>query len=133
MALNYSAEIIGTMTLKQVHQDDHKTYSYKLEFRSCNALACVIHVYPNPKEEGKPQTYTHQLMWFACDREHLRNMSEAKGGLLSFFSGTLTNIKLNLYHKENEVILRTFVKAGLKVTAYYKAPKPKKASKKAKR
>lgn len=129
MALNYSAEIIGTMTLKQVHQDDHKTYSYKLEFRSCNALACVIHVRPAERKEGEPQKYYHDLVWFACDREHLRRMSEAKGGLLSFFGGTLTNIKLNLYYKENEVILRAFVKAGLKVTAYYKEPKPKKASK----
>lgn len=131
MALNYSAEIIGTMTLKQVHQDDRKTYSYKLEFRSCNALACVIHVRPAERKEGEPQKYYHDLIWFASNREHLKRM--CKEGLESFFWGKLTNIRLNLYYKQNEILLRAFVKAGLKVTAYYKEPKPKKATKKAKR
>lgn len=125
MSLNYKAEIIGTMTLTQ-KQHDGVTRSFKLQFRDCNALACVIHVRPAEKKEGEPQKYYHNLIWFAADIPHLKRM--CKDGIETYFSGKLTNIKLNLYYPNNEVIMKHFIKAGLKVEAYYKEPKQTKAN-----
>lgn len=128
MALNYTAEIIGTMTLKQVHQDDHKTYTYKLQFRACNALACLIEVTPAERKEGEEQLYYHSLVWFAADIEHLKRMANHDGGLKSYFWGR-ASVRLNIYYKDNETLARYFAKAGIKTEIYYKEPKRAKAKK----
>ena len=127
MALNYSAEIIGTMTLKQTQQDG-VTRTFKLQFRACNALACLIEVTPAERKEGEEQLYYHSLIWFAADIEHLKRMANHEGGLKSYFWGS-ASVRLNIYYKDNETLARYFAKAGIKTEIYYKEPKQKKTSK----
>lgn len=127
MALNYSAVIVGTMTLRQTHQDGTK-HTYKMQFRACNALACLIEVTPAERKEGEKQLYYHRLIWFAVDVEHLKRMANAEGGLKSYFYGS-ASVRLNIYYKDNETLARYFAKAGIKTEIYYKEPKRAKAKK----
>ena len=131
MALTYNGTTIATMTLKQTTQDTHEVRRYKLQMRSANALCCIVHVSKNKVKEGERQTWTHQLMFFAVDEGHMKRICNAKeeGGLKGCFWGELENIKFNLYYEECRKLLKYFTQAGYKVTAYYKEPKPKKASK----
>ena len=128
MAINYSGQITGTMTNVQKDANGEKR-TYKLEMRQSNCLATIIHVYPNPNSKGENDKWCHQLVAFFADVEHLRRCEKAEGGLKGIFWGDITNIKLNMYYKENQVLMNHFVKAGWKVTCYYKEPRTRKAKK----
>ena len=125
MAINYSGITIATMTLKQTHKNDGKTYRYRLEMRRANCLCCIISVTKNEKKEGEKQTWTHQLMFFAGDETHMKRIcnAEKEGGLKGCFWGELENIKFNLYYEECRKLIKYFTQAGYKVTAFWKEPK----------
>lgn len=130
MAINYSGVTIATMTLKQSWND--KTCRHKLEMRRSNCFCCIIGVSKNERKEGEKQTWTHQLIFFAIDDQHMKRICNNKkdNGLKGCFFGELENIKFNLYYEESRKLLKYFVQAGYKVTTYWKEPKQTKRAKK---
>lgn len=107
MALYYY-EQIGEMT---IDQDGHK---FKVQIRRANCLAAFIHVSKDKENKGK---YLHTLYMFLADNQHARNIVKEYGTL---FGDKVVNIKLNLFYKESEKLLKLLTKYGYKVTCYYK-------------
>jgi hypothetical protein len=128
MAIKYSGQITGTLTNVQTNSKGEKK-TFHLQMRQSNCLATIIHVYKNPESEGDYDKYIHQLIAFFVDEPHLKRCEKAEGGLKGVFYGEIKDIKLNLYYKENIVMLKHFVKAGWKVKCYYKEPKTRKVKK----
>lgn len=92
-----------------------------LKIHWANALCAFIFHYK--EDDG---TRMAQLVSFFADEQHLRNYEKScNGDCLAFVSdvGRIASIKLNLYYKQSQVLLKHFVKAGHKVTCYYKKPK----------
>ena len=119
MALRYSGVNLGTMTIKQNH--DGKDIKFLIQIRQCNALAAFLHIKKITEGEDKG-LYKHTLYSFLADEQHAKNIIKNEGHL---FFDEVSNIKLNLYYKESNTLLKIFVKAGYKVTCYYKEPKKK--------
>lgn len=101
-------------------RQDNKSVTLKIHW--ANALCAFIYHY---KENGKKWA---RLVDYFADEEHLaKSAKNWNGDPLLFVSelGKIESIKLNLYYKEGEVLLKHFVKGGYKVTCYYKEPKKK--------
>lgn len=92
---------------------------YKIHIHWANALCAFVYHY---KEEGKKMVH---LVSFFADEQHIRNCEKdfPNHDCLAFLMGEVTSIKLNLYYKESNTLLKHFIKAGHKVTAYYEEPK----------
>lgn len=100
-------------------QNDGKVFSIKIHW--ANALCAFIYHYK--REDG---TKMAQLVGFFADEQHIKNCENSWGDCLSFLSGKVMSIKLNMYyHKECNVLLKHFVKCGHEVKCYYKEPKTK--------
>lgn len=136
MALTYSGKTIGTLTLcqkkkeviddKLVEVKDEKgrpVYNkFKIQIRQSNCLACFLHIFKekSPKDPAKP--WRHDLVLFFVDERHMKTCLQ-EGGFEYWFSGKLTNIKLNIYYKEMQTLAKYMAKDGLKVQCYYKEDK----------
>lgn len=119
MAINYSGTTIGTFVLVQKNKDEEKPRRYKIQIRQSNCLMCAIHVYKFDNPENPELCWKHELVCFFLDEAHLKRCVKDKR-FSSYFSGTLTNIKLNLFYKECKTLLKYMIKDGLEVTCYYK-------------
>lgn len=88
-----------------------------------NCLCCMIYEY---KEEGK-EYYRFQC-WFN-DKEHLQRCLGLKGKEKTdlfkdwYLSHHIKYIKLNMYYKECEVLMKYFTMAGYQIRTYYQEPK----------
>ena len=96
-------ELLGKATIKQ------NGHEFELEIRKGNCLAVVICV--------DYQEDTAQLYSFFADEKHLKNV--IKGNENKAFWDDIVQIKLNLKHKEPNVLLKHFVKCGYEVVCYY--------------
>ena len=108
----------GEIKIRQT--SDKKLYTIKIHW--ANALCAFIYHY---KKDGKRWA---SLKGFFGDEQHVKNVAkENNGDCLIWISevGKITSIKLNLYYKESNTLLKHFVKAGYKVECYYKEPKKK--------
>lgn len=122
--LHYNGITIGTITIEQEHAD--KKYKYTLQIRQGNCLAVVIFVRKATKEELEQNPegkWYHQLYTFWSDEQHLKNILKNEGDIM--FGEKTTSVKLNMYYKECNTLLKYFVRSGHKVTAYYEEPKKK--------
>lgn len=123
MAIHYSGTTIGTFTLVQQRKDEDKPLKYKIQIRKANCLMCAIHVHKIENPENPKMYWHHDLVMFFHDEQHLKNCIKNVGKKDFFenmFSGKLANIKLNLFHKECNTLLKYMVHDGLKVKCYYK-------------
>lgn len=122
MALHYSGVTMGTFTLVQNLKEEKK---YRIEIRQGNCLAIFLYVYKIKEPEDPKRPWMHQLVNFFASEQHLKNCVNELGKdvFRTCFSGELKNIRLNLYHKECQILLKYMVRAGLRVHCYYKDPK----------
>lgn len=140
MAIRYSSTIIGTFTLAQPRRvfntqtgkyelvkDDkgRQVYNeYKIQIREANCLMCAIRVFKEENPQDPKRPWCHDLVSFFNDIYHMKRCLK-KGGFEYWFSGRLKNIKLNVYYKEMQTLMKYMVKDGLQVKCYYKEPKKK--------
>lgn len=121
---------MGRFTLVQTDKDGNK-HSFPIQIRKGNCLAVFMYIYKQqePKDPEKP--WVHQLVLFFADEQHIKNClkDHQKDGFKSIFNGQLKNIKLNLYYKQSQVLLKYMTRDGLKVQTYYKEPKHPKQNK----
>lgn len=126
MAVNYWGEPIGQLTIKrhqykngEVVKDDkgREVYEkFKIQIRQGNCLAVFIYAY---KKDGQ---WWHQLYTFFGDEQHIKNIKKNVGDL---FDDEVAGVKLNMYYKECNTLLKYFVREGIRVQCYYKEPKKK--------
>lgn len=113
---------MGTFTL--VQEKDGKKKSFPIQIRRGNVLAIFMHVYKDEHPQDPARPYVHQLMSFFCDERHIKNiLKDCKKDLFKeLFWGDIKNIKLNMYYKECNTLLKYMVRDGLKVQCYYEEP-----------
>lgn len=122
--LRYNGTTIGTIDIEQ--ELDGKKYKYTLQIRQGNCLAVIIYVRkatPEELAENPEGKWYHQLYTFYSDEQHLKNILKHEKDVL--FGEKVTSIKLNLYYKECNTLLKYYVRSGHKVTCFYKEPKKK--------
>lgn len=146
MAIRYSGTTIGTMMVWQkseyikdgelVEEKDEngkQVYEkYKIQIRLGNCLTIFLHIYKEEHPKNPERPWVHQLISFFADEAHLKRcMKDFKKGhcFNGLFSGELHNIRLNLYYKDMQTLMKYMIRDGLKVTAYYKEPKQPKKTK----
>ena len=125
MALRYNGNIMGTVTIAQQRQDEDKPRKYKIQIRQGNCLAVFLHVYKFKNLEDPKRCWMHELINFFDDERHVKNCIKnfPSHDCLDFFSGKVVDVKLNLYYKESNILLKYIVRSGHKVTCYYKEDK----------
>lgn len=119
MAIHYNGNTIGTFTLVQKTDKEEKPRKYKIQIRQSNCLMCAIHVYKFDNPDNPKLCWKHELVCFFADESHLKRCLKSEN-FSSYFNGIITNVKLNLFYKECNTLLKYMVKDGLKVTCYYK-------------
>lgn len=94
---------------------------FKIDIHWANALCAFCNHYK--EEDGTKMT---QLVGFFADEQHIKNCEKklSSHDCLDFLMGKVEGIKLNLYYKESNILLKHFVKHH-KVTCYYKEPNKK--------
>lgn len=104
--------------IKVRQKSDNRLLTTKIH--EANALCAFIYHYKN--ENGEKMA---QLISFFADEQHIRNCEKnfPSHDCLDFFYGKVVGVKLNLYYKESNILLKHFVKSGHKVQCYYKEPK----------
>ena len=110
MAIQYNGNIMGKIVITQNEQ------KFTLEIRQGNCLAVIMH--SNKEADG---TFTHTLMQFFADEQHLKRMCKAvdKGEEESVIFYDVKSIKLNMRYEECATLLKHLVKY-YKITCYYK-------------
>lgn len=110
MAIQYNGNTMGVITI------DQNGNEFELQIRQGNCLAVIIH--SNEETDG---TFTHTLMQFFADEEHLKRMCKAvdKGEEKSVIFYDVKSIRLNMCYKECTKLLKHLVKY-YEITCYYK-------------
>ena len=105
--------------IKVRQKSDNRLATVKIH--SANALCAFIYHYK--EEDG---TEMAQLISFFGDEQHIKNCEKnfASHDCLDFFMGKIVSVKLNLYYKESNILLKHIVKHH-KVTCYYEEPSKK--------
>ena len=109
MAIQYNGNTMGIITIDQNGQE------FVLQIRQGNCLAVIIH--SNKEQDG---TFTHTLMQFFADEEHLKRMCKAvdKGEEKSPIFYDVKSIRLNMRYKECSKLLKHLVKY-YEINCYY--------------
>lgn len=104
------------------YKDLNDGHVFTIAIHWANALCAFINHYKD--EDG---TKMAQLITFFADEQHIKNCinSFSSHDCLDFFNAKVVSIKLNLYYKESNILLKHIVRCGHKVTCYYKEPKKK--------
>lgn len=122
--LRYNGTTIGRIVIKQTHNDTE--YRYNLQIRQGNCLAVVIYVRkstPEELEKNPEGKWYHNLYTFFADEQHLKNLLKEYGDI--FCGERIIDVRLNLYYKECNKLLKYIVKSGHQVRCYYEEPKNK--------
>lgn len=122
---------MGTFTLVQTDKKTGEKHSFPIQIRQGNCLAVFLHVYKFKNLEDPKRCWMHQLINFFGNEQHIKNclQDHKKDGFKGIFWGDLKNIKLNLYYKPCQTLLKYMTRDGLKVQTYYKEPKQTKTKK----
>ena len=126
--LHYYESELGTMTIVQQNKDEEKPRKFKISIRQGNCLAVFIYAYKEEHPQDPKKPWVHQLVNFFSDEQHLKNCIKhhTKDAFLGMFSANkIENIRLNLFYKESNTLLKYMVRDGLKVECYYKEPNKK--------
>lgn len=107
----------GEIKVRQA--SDNRLYTNKIH--PANALCAFVYHYK--AEDG---TKMAQLISFFADEQHIRNCEKnfSSHDPIDFFNGEIVSVKLNLFYKESNILLKHIVKHH-KVTCYYKEPSKK--------
>lgn len=95
-----------------------------LDGRICNvkihwANALCAFCYHYKKEDG---TKMVQLWNFLADTQHIKNIMKEYKTLLG---EEVVSVKLNVYYKEAQTLVKPMAQSGYKVEVFYKEPKKK--------
>lgn len=112
------------------------TNKFTINIYEGNCLGICIYDYSelseNPEDTEPKVIEKYQFIGYWNDAKHLENMlgMHPKQGYGNNYyskkdnpSDYIENIRLNMYFKDCEIITRRFIKAGFRVTLYYKVPK----------
>lgn len=112
------------------------TNKFTINIYEGNCLGICIYDYSelseNPEDTEPKVIEKYQFIGYWNDAKHLENMlgMHPKQGYGNNYyskkdnpSDYIENIRLNMYFKDCEIIARRFIKAGFRVTLYYKVPK----------
>ena len=108
---------MGKMTIKQKRNE--KDMRFTIDIWSGNCLAVFNYEYKDEKTGHEMIA----LYSFFDNEQHIKNMLKEFGHM---FSDEIVSADLNLYYKQNETLLKYFVRQGIKVKCYYKEPNEKK-------
>lgn len=109
MAIQYNGNTMGIITINQ------KGNEFELQIRQGNCLAVIIH--SNKEQDG---TFTHTLMQFFSDEEHLKRICEGvdDGEEKAPIFYDVKSIRLNMRYKECSKLLKHLVKY-YEINCYY--------------
>lgn len=100
-------EIVQTSAMgTEVHKED-------IVWGNCLA----VFIYQCKDDEGKEMI---QLSGFWDNTQHTEEIMKQNDGKLFPSYIEVKNVKLNMFYKESEILLKIFTKAGYEVTAYYR-------------
>ena len=90
-----------------------------IKIHQANALCAFIYHYK--EDDG---TKMAKLVSFFADEQHIKNCEKnfKSHDCLDFFMGKIVSVKLNLYYKESNILLKHIVKHH-EVKCYYKEDK----------
>ena len=94
-----------------------KTKVHTVKIHPANALCAFIHHYKDEKGEKMDQLWN-----FIIDTQHIKNIMKDYKTLLG---EDVVSVKLNVYYKEAQQLVKPMAQSGYKVTCYYKEPKKK--------
>ena len=122
---------MGTLTLVQTDKKTGEKHSFPIQIRQGNCLAVFMHIYKEAEPADPEKPWVHQLIMFFGDEQHIKNclQDHKKDGFKGIFWGDLKNIKLNIYYKPCQTLLKYMTRDRLKVQTYYKEPKQPKTKK----
>lgn len=106
---------MGTLTIHQKQNEKVKTFKINIYMGNC--LAVMLY---EKKDENGEEMY--QLYNFFIDENDLKRRFK---GCHKLIWDEVVSIRLNLYYKECQTLLKYFTKEGHKVICYYKEPKEK--------
>ena len=101
--------------IKVRQKSDNRLVTVKIHW--ANALCAFIYHYK--AEDG---TKMVQLISFFADEQHIKNCEKSYGDPLDIFMGEIVSVKLNLFYKESNILLKHIVKYH-EVKCYYKEDK----------
>lgn len=101
--------------IKVRQKSDNRLVTIKIHW--ANALCAFIYHYK--AEDG---TKMVQLISFFADEQHIKNCEKSYGDPLDIFMGEIVSVKLNLFYKESNILLKHIVKHH-EVKCYYKENK----------
>ena len=126
MAIYYNGNTMGVVYIEQQRNGEEKPRKYKIQIRQGNCLAVFLHIYKFENKEDPKKCWMHQLVSFLSNEQHLKNIvKEEKENIFArmFSANRITKVKLNLFYKESNTLLKYMVRDGLKVECYYKEEK----------
>ena len=126
MAVRYFKTTIGTFTVVQQNEGEDTPRRYKIQIRQGNCLAVFLNVRKVEDAPDPAKPWYHDMICFFVDDAHIKRCFKGyKSGdrFKSIFAGKITNIKLNMFYKENTTLLKHFVRDGYRVQCYYKEVK----------
>lgn len=89
----------------------------KVKIHPANALCAFIYHYRDEKGVGMAQLWN-----FLGDTKHIKNIMKDYKTLLG---EDVVSVRLNVYYKEAQQLVKPMAQSGYKVTCYYKEPKKK--------
>ena len=123
MAVVYNGNTMGVVYIEQQGGGEEKPRKYKIQIRQGNCLAVFMHIYKFKNLEDPKKCWMHQLVNFLANEQHLKNIvKEEKENIFAWMlsANKITKVKLNLFYKESNTLLKYMVRDGLKVECYYK-------------
>lgn len=99
----------------KVKNHDGRICNVKIHWANCLCAFC----YHYQREDG---TKMVQLWNFINDAQHIKNIMKDYKTLLG---EDVVSVKLNVYYKEAQQLVKPMAQSGYKVTCYYKEPKKK--------
>lgn len=90
-----------------------------VKIHPANALCAFIYHYKNEKGEKMAQLWN-----FLADTQHVKNIMKNCSDH-TLLGTSVVSVKLNVYYKEAQQLVKPMAQSGYKVTCYYKEPKKK--------
>lgn len=130
MAVYYSSNKLGTITVVQQKQNakgESVPQKFNIQIRQGeNCLAVFLYVYKHPTPTDPKRPWVHQFLGYFNDDKHIKSYvgSKKENAFACLFNAdSIKKVKLNLYYKQSNILLKYMVRDGLKVECYYKEEK----------
>jgi len=131
---NWNAKF-GEMIYNFKNHQTGKKVRYVVSIYKGNCLAVLLHTYYKKDEDGKRKVFYEFRDYLNNEIQLKSNLGLTKGNSYNYYE-EVSLVRLNTYYtrtaferKELMLIAKNFTKAGIKVSLYYKEPKPEKKKK----